>query len=118
MKKWKHVYHIESVRQPKARIELIGKDGEKAFQGPHDIALIRLKENVVFVPRKITPVCFYIQIFKYLIVNSFVTWQVCLSKVKDENVKAYVSGFGDFSSASGLNVACWTNDKGPKIYKE
>ena len=46
-------YEIESERVPKERIEMY-EVGD--FVGPNDIALIKLKTNIVFIPNKIMPV--------------------------------------------------------------
>ena len=46
-------YSIESVRVPKERIQLY-KTG--ALAGPWDIALIRLRDSVPFIPHKVPPV--------------------------------------------------------------
>ena len=46
-------YEIESVRIPKARLALYSR-GE--FAGTDDIALVRTRKKVVFVPGRIMPV--------------------------------------------------------------
>ena len=46
-------YEIESVRVPKERIQMYKKG---SYVGSNDIALIKLKTNLVFVPNKIMPV--------------------------------------------------------------
>ena len=46
-------YHIESVRIPEERLRLYQRGD---LVGPHDIALIRLTEDVKFTPLIIAPV--------------------------------------------------------------
>ena len=49
-------YEIESVRVPKERIKMYRE--EESFIGSNDIALIKLKTKIVFIPNKIMPVSF------------------------------------------------------------
>ena len=46
-------YKIESVRIPKERVRLYSRG---KYTGPDDIALVRTRERVVFVPGRIMPV--------------------------------------------------------------
>ena len=48
-------YKIESVRFPKERIEMYARH---QFSGPDDVALVRTRERVFFIPGKIMPVGF------------------------------------------------------------
>ena len=51
---WKHRYQIEHVRQPEERIALYATG---KLEGKYDIALIRLTEEVTFIPHQLSPVC-------------------------------------------------------------
>ena len=88
----------------------------KVFEGTDDIALVKTKERVVFIPGTIMPVSFK-AITSSLIFSKLFS-QICLSKVKDVKTPAYVSGFGASGaySIAGLYF-CWTNSKGPSIYQ-
>ena len=46
-------YQVESIQKPAARIQLYKKG---VYIGPDDIALVRTKSKVVFVPGRIMPV--------------------------------------------------------------
>ena len=46
-------YKIESVRFPKERIEMYARH---QFFGPDDVALVKTRERVFFIPGKIMPV--------------------------------------------------------------
>ena len=56
-------YSIESVRVPAERIQLY-KTGATA--GPWDIALIRLRDSVPFIPHKVAPVSQFKQLSENL----------------------------------------------------
>jgi len=90
-------YNIESVRVPKERIAMYARG---TFVGPDDIALLKLRETVSFIPGKIMT--------------------VCLDKVPDVKVPAHVNGFGaSGSQGSGWSgVECWTNEKGPSMFQK
>ncbi|XP_023335642.1 uncharacterized protein LOC111706926 isoform X2 [Eurytemora carolleeae] len=90
-------YEIESVRQPEERIKLY-KRGSLA--GPFDAALIRTTEYVIFEPNKIMP--------------------VCLGRVGDTNIDAFVTGFGTSGSIdwNTMAVACWTDQYGPAMFTQ
>ena len=55
---YKYKYDIESVRQPEATIEMYKRGAYFTSQSEtgNDIALIKLKTKVVFIPMKISPV--------------------------------------------------------------
>ena len=96
MNSWPHKYEIEHVRQPEERIALYAT-GKK--EGKFDIALIRLTEDVTFIPHQVSP--------------------VCIGKVqKEESIEAYVSGFGTFGSTGVSGIKCFTDGKGPRRFEE
>ena len=48
-----HEYLVETVRQRKERIEIYSKNSS---YGPYDLALLKLRNQIVFIPGKVMPV--------------------------------------------------------------
>ena len=111
-------YEIESVRVPKERIALYAAyQFTKSAFGPNDIALVKTREPVFFIPGKIMPVPSHLK-NRFLKNIPFVLMiQVCLGRVPDVNVKANVHGFGYSVNKKDSVPLCWTNEKGPNIYQ-
>ena len=106
-------YDIESVRVPKERIALYTK---RKYKGTDDIALVKTKITVVFNLGKIMPVSFQsVEPNCDPLMNNVL--KICLGKVKDDDVSAYVSGFGASGETEEDKVICWTNRKGPNMYQ-
>ena len=88
------------------------------FHGTNDIALVKTKEPIIFVPGKVMPV----RHFKYFATSMHQTpcllVQVCLKKVSEEGQDVVVTGFGysgRVDEDSG-NIDCWTDEKGPSRF--
>jgi len=90
-----HEYLVETVRQRKERIEIYSKNSS---YGPYDLALLKLRNQIVFIPGKVMP--------------------VCLGRVADNAARVkkdlwgHVPGFGASGSAGRTGINCWTGPVG------
>ena len=120
-------YEIESVRQPKERIDMYRNDpfdreriqtGAKMI-GPYDVALLRLTTGVTFTPGKLAPVRLKSTSPCNVVPLSFIICQVCLNPNVRLDKKVYVTGFGTMGNINPKTYQfnCFTNIHGPQPFQ-
>jgi len=87
-------YLVETVRQQKKRIEIYS---EGSNFGPYDLALLKLRNQIVFIPGKVMPVCL---------------GRVADNAARVKDLWGFVPGFGASGSAGKRGINCWTGPVG------